>query len=104
MSRFLRLFGLFAIAVLAIGASEGVPTGEPVDDPIPETSGMVSEATALPCEADGCDACEGEECDDADVDWGLAKIRDRCGNSGGWVSVCCDGNAVEMCNEITCFH
>lgn len=102
MSRFLRLCGLLAIAVLATGAS--VSTAEPLDDPSPEIAGLASDATAWPCATPGCGDCEGEACDDVDVDWAIGKIRKQCGNSGGMVSVCCDGPAVEMCDDITCFE
>lgn len=101
MSRIVRLMGLLLIAVLAAGASAGTSTAEPLDDPSPEITRLASDATAWPCAADGCD-CEGEACDDGDIDWAVDKIRQRCSGGGG-VAICCDGPGVRMCGEIRCY-
>ena len=103
MCRFIRLFGLLAITVLAVGASEAASIAETPDDPTPEIVGLASEATPLLCEATGCEDCKGEACTEADVDWASTNIREACGRPHGSVSICCDGPAVRMYTEVTCY-
>lgn len=51
-----------------------------------------------------CAVGAGVDCEDEDIEWAVKKIKKKCGDGGGSVTIICTESSVEIDGEIECFE